>query len=145
MSGAKKWLWVRIGIVALGALSGIEMTSADAVAKSNIDWLACAVLLGAVPLMLLAVIGFQARNPSSAPTWRRPSWCINPFLPSEPLQFFHLAAFAFMAGGFVGVATLPFRGVSAAPLAASLLSVGAGAWLGIHLSMKVCRKKMEAG
>jgi hypothetical protein len=78
MTGAKKWLWVELGIVALGGLSGIAVTSPAAVAKSNIDWLACAVLLGASPLMLLVVIGFQAFNPSSEPTWRRPSWDINP-------------------------------------------------------------------
>ena len=52
MSGAKKWLWVRVGVVALGGLSGIEMTSPDTVAKSNVNWRACAVVLGAVPLML---------------------------------------------------------------------------------------------
>ncbi len=144
MTSAKKWLWVRVGIVALGGLSGIEVTSPATVAESNVDWLACAILLGASPLMLLAVIALQACNPA-APSWRRPSWHISPFLTTEPLQFFHLAAFTFIAGGLVGVATLPFRGISAAPLAVALLSVGAGAWLGIHLSMRVCRKKMGAG
>lgn len=145
MSGAKKWLWVRVGVVALGGLSGIEMTSPDTVAKSSVNWRACAVVLGAVPLMLLAVIAFQAFISRSASTWKRPSWYINPFLINEPLQFFHLAAFAFIAGGVVGIATLPFRSVSVAPLAVWLLSIGVGAWLGVQLSMKVCHKKMEAG
>ena len=141
MIRGRTWLWVRLGIVAIGGLSGISITSPETVAESNVDWLACAVLLVVSPLMLLAVVCLQRFNPWSTPIWKRPSWYINPF--REPLQFFHLGAFHFMAGGVVGVAMLPFRGFSAAPLAVSLLSIGIGVWLGVQLCMKVCRKKME--
>jgi hypothetical protein len=145
MSTDKKWLYVRLGIVAIGGLSGISITSPEIAAESNVDWLACAVLLVVTPFTLLAVVGLQRFNPWSAPTWRRPSWYLNPFLLSEPLQICHLGAFHFMAGGVVGVAMLPFRGLSAAPLAVSLLSIGVGVWLGVQICMKVCGKKIDAG
>ena len=141
----KKWLWVRVCLVACGGLSGISMTSPNTVVKSNIDWLACVVLLVACPFMLLVLIGIQAFNPMSAPIWRCPSWRINPFLLTEPLQFSHLVSFCFMADGVAGIATLPFRDISAAPLAVSLLCIGVGTWLGVQLCMKVFRKKMGAG
>ena len=145
MANDHKWLYARIGLVTVGGLSGISITSPEVVAKSNVDWSACVVLFLVCPFMLLFVVGIQAVNPLSAAVWRKPSWYINPFLVKEPLQFFHLAAFHFMVGGLVGIATLPFRSASAAPLAISLLSIGAGVWLGVGLCMLVFSKKMEKG
>jgi hypothetical protein len=145
VNGTTKWFWIRLAIVAAGALQGTSVTSPETVAISNVDWTACVVLLLGCPILLLIIVSFHAFNPASTPVWRRPAWHINPFLLGEPLQFFHLAAFSVMAGGVLGVATLPSRGVSAAPLAVSLLCIGIGLWLGIHLCMKVCRKKMEPG
>jgi hypothetical protein len=129
MNSTRKWFWVRVAIIVVAALQGVALTSPRVIARSNIDWLACGVLLLACPFALLAVISLQALNPMSAPIWRRPSWGINPFLVTEPLQFFHLASFCFMAAGAGGMGALPVRGGSAAPLAASLLAVGVGLWL----------------
>jgi len=143
LNDTRLWLWVRVAIVAIGGISGFSFASPEAVAQSNLNWGACVLIFLVVPFGLLFVIGIQAFNPMSATTWRRPSWYINPFLFSEPLQFFHFGAFYFIAGGLVGVATLPFRGFSAAPLAFSLISVGLGMWLGVQLCMITFRKKME--
>jgi len=129
----------------MGGLSGLDITSSDTVAKSNVDWMACTILLVACPIALLALVGLQAVIPMSAPSWRQPSWSVNPFQVREPLQFFHLGSFFFMAGGLIGIATLPFRGLAAAPLAISLVSIGVGLWVGVQLCMMVYRKKMGPG
>lgn len=121
------------------------MTSPETVAKSNVDWMACAILLVCCPVALLALVGLAAVTPMSAPSWRQPSWGVNPFQPREPLQFFHLGAFFFLAGGVIGVAALPVRGLAAAPLAFSLVSIGVGTWVGIQLCMLAYRKKMGPG
>jgi hypothetical protein len=93
--------------------------------------------------MILFVVGLQAVNPWSASVWRRPSWCLNPFQAKEPLQFFHLGAFHFMAGGVVGLAAALFRGPAGVPLAVSLIAIGCGIWLGVRLCMVVFRRKMQ--
>ncbi len=142
MSTPNKWMLTRLGLVALGGVSGLDITSPDTVAKSNVDWMACVILLLVCPIALLAVVGLQAISPMSAPFWRWPSWSVNPLQAREPLQFFHLGAFFFMAGGVVGLGLLPFRDSAAAPLAVSLLSIGIGLWIGVQLGIKVYRKKM---
>ena len=142
--GGRGWVWVRVALVAAGGLSGLTFTSAETAASSNLGWSACPVLLLACPIMILFVVGLQAANPLSAPVWRRPSWSLNPFQPREPLQFFHLGAFHFMAGGVVGLVAAIFRGPAVVPLAVSLISVGCGVWLGVRLCMVVFRRKMQA-
>jgi hypothetical protein len=143
MRDTRLWLFVRLAIIIFGAMSGISFTSPETVMHSNVNWAACGIILLACPFAVLFVVGIQAINPMSAAVWRRPSWYINPFIFREPLQFLHLAAFDFIAGGIVALITLPFRGLAAAPLAVSLVAVGCGVWLGIQLCMVTFRNKME--
>lgn len=137
-----KWFWVRVLVVGAGAISGFSITSPETVETSNVDWTACLIMLLFTPLGLTFIIGIQALNPYSAKNWRKPSWDINPFLFKEPLQFFHLGSFHFLAGGLVACTTLLDRGKAAAPLAVSLLSIGIGVWLGVQLCMILFKNKM---
>jgi hypothetical protein len=141
--GSRGWVWVRIALVVAGGISGLSFTSAETAASSNLGWSACPILLLACPIMILFVVGLQAVNRRSAPVWRRPSWSLNPFQPKEPLQFFHLGAFHFIAGGMVGLAAALFRGPTGVPLAVSLIAIGCGTWLGVRLCMVVFRRKMQ--
>ena len=137
-----KWFCIRMTLVLAGGYSGLSITSPDVVASSNVDWEACLIIVLFAPLALLLVVGIQAINPCSAKVCRKPSWTINPFLFKEPLQFFHLGAYHFMAGGIVGSLSLFYRGTEAAPLAMLMLSIGAGVWLGVQLCILIFRKKM---
>lgn len=142
MEPGTTWLYIRITIVAIGTISGIlyALSSSIAIHFDLLDGLLVVIL---VPLGLLILIAFQAVNPFAARVWREPSWLINPFLFTEPLQFFHLAAFHFLAGGIGALLIFPFKGLYAASVAMPLLSAGIGAWIGVRLCMVVFRKKME--
>lgn len=126
-----------------GCSSGLSITSPEIVESSNVNWVACLLIFLFGPLAILFLVGIQAINPYSAKVWCKPSWDINPFLFRQPLQFFHLGAYHFIAGGIVGCLTLFYRDKEAAPLAVSLLSVGVGVWLGVQLCVFIFRKKMR--
>ena len=141
MADDRKWFWVRLGLVVAGGLSGISITSPK--------WWPNRTLIG----WLVWSCCWPLRSDSFS-SWasRRSTLCLHPcgegllgtstrFFFKEPLQFFHLGAFHFIAGRLVGVTTLPLRGASAAPLAVSLLSTGAGAWLGVPLCMLCFRRR----
>ena len=140
MESSKKWLWIRLAVVGVGALSG--PSSLWGMSESDIDWGTCLIVFSFCTLGMVFVIGIQAANPLSAPRWRKPRWTINPFLFKEPLQFFHLAAFHFLAAGLSACAAIPFIGWKAAPYAVFFLAMGGGAWAGVSLSMVLFRKKM---
>lgn len=139
----RKWLWVRVSFVGIGAVTGPGILAPDVVETSNVDWWACLTIILGVPPALCFVIGVQAFNPLSDPTWRRPSWMANPFAASQPLQFCHAASFFFLAGGLSACAALPFYGWASAPLAVSPISLGVGLWMGVWICVWLFRKKME--
>jgi hypothetical protein len=67
--------------------------------EASIQWGPVLLFFLLLILALLFVVGIQFFNPRSASAWRHPSWKINPFLLSEPLQPFHLLGFIFLARG----------------------------------------------
>ena len=141
MNKHTKWYWVRVALVVCSFIIGPFYTTPEAVSSSGVDWIASLFVLIIMPFGMLFVISIQALNPISAPEWRKPSWDINPFLLKEPLQFFHLAAFFFMACGIGACLSLIFRGMEAAPLAVLLFSCGLSVWFGVQISMKIYKKK----
>jgi len=78
--------------------------------------------------------------------WRKPSWYANPFTKTQPLQFFHMGAFCFMA---LGVVALIFgswgswKWRQGAPLPFFPLSGGLGIWAFVRVFCLVFRKKMD--
>ena len=108
-----------------------------------------AVILAVVSLFgivgLLFVIGIQASNPLSAKSWRYPSWSANPFSLSEPLQFFHLAGYFFLAMVLGRVAQLVVTGESVGFELLFPVAFGSGCIVGVHVCTMVFRKKMLPG
>jgi hypothetical protein len=97
----KTWFIVRLTLVAVSFLEGafldLPLAPSEEVSRQSLVF-----IFGFGVVGMLFIIGLQRFNPRSAPTWRYPSWYINPFLLREPLQFFHLGAFimfAVVAGG----------------------------------------------
>jgi hypothetical protein len=137
----KTWLYFRLAVVALSFLQGafLEMSlppSEDVSVRSLL------LVLGFGMLGMLFVIGIQRFNPRSAPTWRYPSWHINPFLLREPLQFFHWGSFIM----FSDVAGSVLRAVilgQALKLSILLpLMFGVGVLVGVYVCTFVFRNKM---
>lgn len=91
------WSTIRVTLVTIAFLGGFS--SLPPVSPEEVSiWLLLGVFVFGV-LGMLFVIGIQRINPRSAPTWRYPSWSINPFSLREPLQFFHLGGFFMLASG----------------------------------------------
>lgn len=136
------WFFVRVGLVVFGALSALFVPLTPQAAPP-IGWGALAVIFLFCPGALLFVLGLQALNPASAEVWRRPSWQLNPFNFKEPVQFFHLAAYVFIAQGIV---TLVRLAISSEPFYVEALvpiAIGVGVLIGISLSRRLFRSKVE--
>jgi hypothetical protein len=138
----KSWFIVRLLLVAVSFLQGafIDLPLAP---PEDVSAQSLVFIFGFGIFGMLFVIGIQRVNPRSAPTWRYPSWYINPFLLREPLQFFHLGGFimfAVVAGGALRAV------VSGQPLRFSLLLplvFGIGTLVGVYACTFVFRGKME--
>jgi len=94
-------------------------------------------------LGIVFVFAIQSFNPWSAPVWHRPSWSRNPLNFGEPLQFFHLAAFACLASGIVtllriAISRFPFYVGALVPVAMSV-----GVLVGLQGAMFLASSKME--
>jgi len=95
------------------------------------------------PLMVAAVISFQALNPLSNKVWTRPSQYCNPFRLGNPLLFFHFAAFAFIACGLGMLLTSFLGGLSQLLQGVYSILGGLACLAGVHLAMRICKRKME--
>ncbi len=136
------WLYVRLALIALSFLQGALSSEIVAPPEGVSVLLLIDVFLFDIVAMLF-LIGMQRINPRSAPVWRYPRWSINPFFMSEPLQFFHLGGFFFIAVG-VGSALRLFLGGRTIPLTVLFApAIGAGVLAGVYACTAVYRGKME--
>ena len=138
-----KWVIVRLVVTALaaaqGALSGDNWLPARPVSDLLlVGMLAYGVI--AVPVVVWA----QKLNPRNTPVWHFPSWRRNPLTLRDPMQFFHMVGFVFMAAG-LGVAGrdlwsgLPLRlqhGV--------LPAFGIGMIIGCYVAARLFRRQLVA-
>ena len=92
--------------------------------------LATLVAFPAVVVVGLAVL-FVVQGPTLEFT--KPSWRTNPFELSHPEQFFHLAAFVFLAQGVVLLAHQLLAGSSVGAGELAVLAAGCGIWLGLRI------------
>lgn len=140
------WVYLRLGIVALSFLQGVVWTpslfgDAPGRGEGSIQW-GPVLLFFLFPMVaLLFIIGIQFFNPRSASAWRYPSWKINPFLLSEPLQPLHFLGFVFLATG-LGALTRGLLTRSLISDALAIASFGAGTVLGVYLCTLVFRRRM---
>jgi hypothetical protein len=139
-----KWVIVRLVVTALAAAQGA--LSAD-------NWLparpvTALLLIGMLAYGVIAVpvvIWAQRLNPRNRPVWHFPSWSRNPLTLRDPMQFFHMVGFVFLAAG-LGVAG---HDVSVGePLRlphAVLPAFGVGMIIGCYVAARLFRRQLEAG
>jgi hypothetical protein len=137
-----RWLYVRAALVVASFTGGV-LGEGDQGPElgGSLSWIAVGVFMFGV-IGMLFIIGMQAINPRSAPYWRYPSWACNPFTLREPLQFFHLGGYFFLAAG-VG-RLLRFAFDRSIPLFESVVFAfwGGGIVVGVWLGAAIFRKKM---
>jgi hypothetical protein len=157
------WLWVRVALVCVGGIFGALPAVAETLssgppvagyagADSLLEVLPiCAAALVFMPVSMFILVSLPAAIPPLRETWRRPSWRINPLLPWEPLQFFHLGACFLLAQGAGALLSLPLAALPSGPLAlrsivpygAVSLCVGVGVWAGVLLCTRVYVSSVE--
>ena len=136
------WLIVRWVIIVASAV-GTFFVPLGPQASPPMGWGALLAILTLCPLGLLFVFGLQVINPRSAKLWLRPSWQLNPFNFRQPLQFFHLAAYACLAQALVVFARLATSHVSFYVEALMPVAMAIGILLGLQLATLVFRAKIE--
>ncbi len=99
-----KWVFIRIGLIALNAF---PLYSSKVNAEETFSWLELMIVfifsLGAVPLLGLMLTMHRRWSETGqvvAVQWSRPEWTKNPIALREPSQFFHLAGLISMFRGF---------------------------------------------
>lgn len=109
-----------------------------------IGWGALIVILLFTPVALLVVFRLASVALKSQP-WCSPSWSLNPFNFSQPLQFFHMGAIATLAYGAVAlfrlvVSSKSFYGEALVPFA-----LGIGVLVGIKLHALMFKGNLHSG
>jgi len=145
----KTWFRIRSGLLAYGFIAAAATAHVQLAQLRSFPfamtlgfYVVCAVMLLAIPLMLVAVIGFQAVNPFSDKMWTRPTHQSNPFRFGNPLLFFHFAGYFFGAAGLGVLVSALWNGLPAL-LGGLEGMVGAFTTLvGVRWAMHVYRFKM---
>lgn len=136
------WIAVRAGILALSMISGTTLLTPDVLEASyGIGWTDLLIAFGVAAAGVSVVIGLQALNPWSGKSWLRPSWSANPFDLNNPLHFFHLAGFTFLAAGVGALLMLPHVGSSGLRVAGLAIVGGTGILAGVFVGRLIERKR----
>ena len=146
----RAWLWARVAITVIGFVDGVAypFVAPDFPVGQGVwahVFLVVGGLLGCVlmPLMLLGIIGLQVVNPASSDRWTVPSWRTNFLNFSDPLHFFHMAAFVVMACGAGMLIAAPFS-AGVFGLHAIVAGLGGGSVLfGVRLCRRVYHTKFD--
>lgn len=141
-----KWIALILRLVitaaaaAEGALNGDNWLPDHAVTPLwLVGWLGYGVI--AVPIVVWA----QRLNPRNKPAWHFPSWLRNPVTLRDPMQFFHMIGFVFLAAG-LGVAGRAWSNGEVLRLAHAVVpAVGVGIIAGSYLAARLMRQYLETG
>ncbi len=140
----KKWIFVRIGLIAASAVLCLIRGPVSASAEPPIDMSALAIGLIFGIIGLQFVLAIQFVNKKSDEYWKYPSWSENPFQIKQPIQFFHLGAWLFMTSSIVSVLLTWFKSPKFILDALMPLFIGVGLFIGVHLSRVLFRRKFES-
>jgi hypothetical protein len=144
MKGLSKWMAVRIvGIAAVvAAAPSLYNSMRSEFAGQSPSWTFVVAILGITALAIPFVLSLQSMNPFSKTPWSRPSWSSNLFDLRQPLQSIHYSAWLFVALGLslaVYTAWIDSKNL----LFVLPLLIGAGALVGVKLSMLLFRSKLS--
>ena len=133
-SEATGWAVSRVLVIGFVILSCLT-PAGDGDMPSALTWqYGCLIVVGVATQFVLLLALVVALNPPATFEVRRPGWRRNPYRLASPLEFFHLTAYVFLAGGV----TLAIRGLVTARgvgfLGPLLTLAGVGALLGVHVS-----------
>jgi hypothetical protein len=143
MRPPNKWFVLRLAIIGFFALWGISFPHPP----EQIPWLIVPFAFFACFLGLFIQFWMGISRGGIRYVWRRPSWYVNPFtnlfIKTQPLQFFHMGAFCFMALGIVALMFGSWDWHQGAPLPLFPFSGGLGIWACICVFCRVFSKRIN--
>ncbi|HEX3835477.1 MAG TPA: hypothetical protein VHW25_00815 [Steroidobacteraceae bacterium] len=137
-----KWVIVRVVALAAVAAEGAINLWVPSRPVSGL------MLLGMVAygvIVIPVVVWAQRLNPRNKPLWHSPSWRRNPLTLRDPMQFFHMAGFAFVVFGLGVAGRLAWLGQPLRLSHAELPALGAGIVIGSYVAAWLFRKQLESG
>ena len=138
-----KWFFVRFGLIVASAITYAIQGSVSAHAEPPIDMSALIIGLFFGIIGLQCILAIQFMNKKSAEIWEHPSWSENPFQIKQPIQFFHLGAWLFIASSIVSVIQTWLKSPKFILDALMPLVIGVGLLIGVHLSRLLFRRKFR--
>jgi hypothetical protein len=143
MRWPNKWFILRLAIIGFFASGGIFFPHPP----DRIPWLILLFPFFAFFLLLYMRAWVSISRGGTRYVWRRPSWYANPFTSlftkTQPLQFFHMGAFCFMALGVIALICGSWDWHHGAPLPLLPFCAGLGIWAFVRIFCLVFRKKMS--
>jgi hypothetical protein len=143
MRRPNKWFVLRLVIIVFFASQGLSFPHVN----DPIPWWAVLFAFFAFFLGLFTQAWVAISRGGRRYVWRKPSWYANPFTNpftnTQPLQFFHMGAFCFMAFGLVWLIFGSWHWQRGLPLPLFPFSGGLGIWTFVRVFCLVFRKKMD--
>lgn len=133
------WTWVRAALVAMNAVSGLVAPHETAVPPMS--WTAVLVVTAFALFGTIIMIAGHPLLPDQAP----PSWRANPFSLRQPVQFFHMGAWMFMAYGVGGLIAVLVRSGTMLPETFLPLTMGGALWAATRVIPPVRRHEPPDG
>jgi hypothetical protein len=130
----RRWMYLRLTLLGIGALAGVGHARGirELGALADSCWDLPLILVGTALVTLVPV----AINAWNRRRWERPGWHSNPFRLGQPVLFFHLGAFYFIATGLGATAWAAVHLDKLAMISsAGFLCAGLGILGGVRLSL----------
>jgi hypothetical protein len=143
MQSSNRWLYVRMAIIILSALSArFVIMPQHPDFEHPAPWYFPFVIAGFMSLGIPFALSIQGLSSRSSEKWQKPSWLVPPFSIKQPLVSFDMTAYCIIAYGF----TSALMGLSTTPNNWSWeisVSAGIGVWIGVRLCMFIYRNRIE--
>ena len=108
-SSIMKWNYVRLCLIGFGLIQGFFYVDSQRVDGFTLGFTQLFIIFLFIPFSLIIVLGLQLLKKHSAEIWKKPSWFLNPFNFTQPLQFSHFASFFSISFGLSALISLLWK------------------------------------
>jgi hypothetical protein len=138
----KSWLLLRIALLVAALIHSFYFLKTLPGDFSKPAWPFFFEMIGIVAVAVFGVTFFQLPKQTSDVRWVKPSWFSNPFRLRQAVAVFDIAAYYFLVLGLgcltIGLSQTPTNWAWQLPL-----SIGLGAFLGVHAVLMVFKSRFE--
>ncbi|MBU1194818.1 MAG: hypothetical protein KKE62_01000 [Proteobacteria bacterium] len=138
-----KWNYFRLCLVFISGLYGFFNIDSYQTNNFPIGPIQLFVIFLFIPFGLIFIIALQYINKRTGKVWHPPSWKLNPLNFKQPLQFFHFAAFIFIANGLTSSVSLIWKGYNYTCQTVLPLIIGIALLIGIHFCLILFKNRIE--